>query len=131
MMFSLQDGRLSRLWEIGSYLDRQDRVHGLLAPPFWARNPLFYGCMYDGDGDALRLIEEAGSRMMVELPLPWIERRAIPVGSHLWVADEDWAETWIVHPGQAMTLSPSGKLFHNPFFSDAPGVPVQEAESSA
>jgi hypothetical protein len=117
LVFSVQQSRPSRLWQMGTWVDRFDQVHGLLAPRDWAIDPLFHGKMFEGDEEALRLMDEAASEMLREAPVPWITSRAVAVGEGTWVADEQWNETWEASPKDAMTVSPkTGNWFHNPVY---------------
>jgi len=115
LLCSVVDSQPSKLWHLGTNLDRLDKRHGLLAPDFWASDPTCHGKMFDGDERTLRLMENVALAMMKEQPLPWIERRAVAVGEGNWVADENWEETWEANAQDAMTIAPkTGHWFHNP-----------------
>jgi hypothetical protein len=116
-LLEVRDARCSRTWRPGTWLDRFDRHHALLAPACWAHDPLFHGKLFEGDVAAIRQLAAAQSELLLEFPLPWITERAVAVGAGALVADPEWTDTWEADSAQAMTRNPStGALFHNPLF---------------
>lgn len=117
LLLEVRDSRCSRAWQAGTWLDRLDQHHGLLAPACWANDPMFHGRVFEGDDNAIRQMAEARSELLLELPLPWITETAIAVGSGTLVADPEWNDIWEANSTQAMVVNPkTGAMFHNPLF---------------
>ena len=89
LLFEVRDSRCSRTWLTGTWIDRFDRHHGLLAPACWAYDSMFHGKLFEGEDLAMQQMAAAKSEMILEFPLPWIEENAIAVGSGNFVADQD------------------------------------------
>jgi hypothetical protein len=117
LLFSIHDSRPSKQWVLGQGQDRHDSTHAVLAPAFWAADPLFHGRMFEGDADALKQMEDAVREMLMEWPLSWVKQRALSAGTDCWVSDQEGNDTWEADPNRAMTVNPkTGRLFHNPLF---------------
>jgi hypothetical protein len=115
LLLEVRDSRCSRSWQAGTWLDRFDNHHGLLAPACWANDAMFHGKVFDGDDDAVRQMAVVRSELLLEFPLPWIAETAIAVGSGALVADPEWNDIWEANSTQAMTVNPkTGAMFHNP-----------------
>jgi hypothetical protein len=126
-MFSLADGRRSRSWQWGVWVDRCGGEHDILAPSAWSRDPVFHGKLFEGNGEALRVYEAACVELLMEFPLPWIALKATPLGSANWVSDPRSDDAWESNASVAMTQNPrTGELLHNPLYQTPP-VPYLES----
>src|SRR5512137_777181 len=47
LLLEVRDSRCSRAWQAGTWADRFDQHHGLLAPACWANDPLFHGKVFE------------------------------------------------------------------------------------
>lgn len=117
LLLEVRDSRCSRAWQSGTWLDRLDRHHGLLAPACWTSDPMFHGRVFEGEEEAVRQMEVARLELLLEFPVPWISEVAVAVGNGTFVADPEWNHSWEANPADGMTVNPAtGALLHNPLF---------------
>lgn len=117
LQVEIVDSRMSKLWVQGTWRDRFNRSHSLLAPSCWASDPIFHGRLFEGESVAMEQMDIYRMEILLEFPLPWVQRKAIAVGSGSWVTDDEWTSQWEVDRSRAMTVNPvNSELYHNPLY---------------